>query len=277
MDLDISRIGDHVVLWRLNRPRHNAYGGTLLRDLIEANRAAQQDDTVRAVVTTGTGPSFCVGADLDDLGSLDGAGLNAAFHHGLVGGENGFASASTLVETLEERGIGHWVLEFLRLDKPLIAAVNGPAAGGGFCLALLHDLRVMAPTAFLTPGFTRIGLGPEMGVSWLLPRLVGQARATELLLLNQRVGADDAVRSGLVHRIADDPLTEALLIAEQLAALPPAAVAVTLRLLRASGSTSLPEQLTHEHRFQQTLWETPEARTAINELHTRFAERQQAP
>lgn len=271
MDLEVTRVGDHIALWRLNRPSHNAYGGTLLRELIEASRAAQADDSVRAVVTTGAGPSFCVGADVDDLSSLDGASLNAAFHHGLAGGDNGFTSGSAVVEGLEERGIGHWVLEFLRLDKPMIAAVNGPAAGGGFCLALLHDLRVMAPSAILTPGFTAIGLAPEMGMSWLLPRLVGQARTTELLLLNPRIGAEEALRSGLVHRVAQDPLAEAIALAERIAALSPAAVAATLRLVRASGTISLPEQLDREYRFQQTLWETQEARTAIAGLVARLS------
>lgn len=270
MDLEVTRVREHVMLWRLNRPSHNAYGGTLLRELIEASRAAQADDSIRAVVTTGAGPSFCVGADVADLSSLDGASLNAAFHHGLAGGDNGFTSPSAVTESLEERGIGHWVLEFLKLDKPMIAAVNGPAAGGGFCLALLHDLRVMGPAAVLTPGFTTIGLAPEMGMSWLLPRLVGQARTTELLLLNPRIGAEEAVRCGLAHRVAPDPVAEAISIAEGIAALSPAAVAATLRLVRASGTTSLPEQLDREYRLQQTLWQTPEARTAIAGLVARL-------
>jgi enoyl-CoA hydratase/carnithine racemase len=109
-----------------------------------------------------------------------------------------------------------------------------------------------------------------MGMSWLLPRLVWQARTTELLLLNPRIGAQEAVRTGLAHRVAADPVAEAISIAEQLATLSPAAVAATLRLIRASGTTSLPEQLDREYRLQQTLWETQEARTAIAGLVARL-------
>jgi enoyl-CoA hydratase/carnithine racemase len=265
-DLDISRAGEHVQLWTINRPPHNAVGGTLLRELVEASRAAKEDDSVRAVVTTGAGGMFCAGADLGDLDRLDGRSLNASFHHGYVGGDNGYTSASGRIEASEELGIGQWVLDFLRLDKPLIAAVNGPAAGGGFSLALLHDLRVMSPTAFLTAGFGAIGLGPEMGVSWLLPRLVGHSRAAELLLLSPRITAAEALNAGLVHRVADDPLAAAIELAEQLSRRSPAAISATVRLLRSSAEADLPGQLAWEWRFQQVLWETAEFRAEIAKL-----------
>jgi enoyl-CoA hydratase/carnithine racemase len=272
-DLEISMAGDHVQLWTINRPKHNSVGGSLLRELVEAAAAAREDDAVRAVVTTGAGPMYCSGADLDAMNDLDGRSLNGAFHHGYVGGDNGYASASPRIELLEELGIGQWVLDFLRLDKPLIAAVNGPAAGGGFSLALLHDLRVMAPTAFLATGFTSIGLGPEMGVSWLLPRLIGQSRATELLLLSPRITAELALEIGLAHRVAEDPVAEAVRMAEELASRSPAAISATVRLLRTSAGTSLPEQLSREWRFQQLLWETPEFQGAIAALIARSSSR----
>jgi enoyl-CoA hydratase/carnithine racemase len=263
--LEISRVGRHIEVWTFNRPRHNAFGGTLLRELIEASGRVREDDDVRAVITTGAGGSYAVGADLDRLVALDGASMNATFHRALVS-DTGYGSPSTLVEALEERGIGHWVLDWLRLDKPLIAAINGPAAGGGFSLALLHDLRVMAPGAFLTPGFASIGLAPELGTSWLLPRLVGQSRATELLLLDPRISADDALRTGLAHRVDPDPLGAAVKLAERLAAQPPAAVTATLRLLRSSGDSRLEDHLAREYRFQQVLWESEEFRARIARL-----------
>jgi enoyl-CoA hydratase/carnithine racemase len=263
--LEISRIGGHIEVWTFNRPRHNAFGGTLLRELIEACGRVRNDDQIRAVITTGAGGSYAVGADLDRLSTLDGASMNATFHRSLVS-DTGYGSASALIEALEEHGIGHWVLDWLRLDKPLIAAINGPAAGGGFSLALLHDLRVMAPGAFLTPGFTSIGLAPELGTSWLLPRLVGQSRATELLLLDPRISAEDALRTGLVHRVDDDPIGAAVELAERLCAQPPAAVAATLRLLRTSGDTRLEDHLAREYRFQQILWESEEFRVRIAKL-----------
>jgi enoyl-CoA hydratase/carnithine racemase len=263
--LEVSRVGDHIEVWTFNRPRHNAFGGSLLRELIEASVRARDDDSVRVVITTGAGGSYAVGADLDRLAALDGASLNATFHRNLVT-ETGYDSPSSVIEALEERGIGHWVLDWLRLDKPLIAAINGPAAGGGFCLALLHDLRVMAPRAFLTAGFTSIGLAPELGASSLLPRLIGQSRASELLLLDPRISADDALHIGLAHRVDEDPLGAAVELAERLCAQPPAALAATLRLLRASGDTRLDDQLSREYRFQQVLWESEEFRARIARL-----------
>jgi len=271
MDLEISRIGRHIALWRLNRPRHNAFGGTLLRDLIEASRAAQQDDDIRVVITTGAGRSYAVGADIDNLTEMSRLSMNTSFHRPPSGSENGYNSPSALVEALEEQGIGHWTREWLRLDKPLIAAINGPAAGGGFCLALLHDLRVMAPDAFLTPGFTSLGLAPELGASWLLPRLVGQSRATELLLFNPRISAEEGLRTGLVHRIADDPVEEAVAMAEQLCARSPLAIAATLRLLRSSGDHPLSAQLVREYRLQQALWESEEFRAEVATLAARLS------
>lgn len=273
MDLEITRVGRHIALWRLSRPRHNAFGGTLLRDLIEASRAAQQDDDIRVVITTGAGPSYAVGADIDNLTEMSKLSLNRSFHRPPSGGENGYNSSSALVEAMEEYGIGHWALEWLRLDKPLIAAINGPAAGGGFCLALLHDLRVMAPDTFLTPGFSSLGLAPELGASWLLPRLVGQSKATELLLFNPRIGAEEGLRTGLVHRVAQDPVEEAVSMAEQLCTQSPLAIAATLRLLRSSGDHPLSEQLAHEYRLQRTLWESAEFRDEVAKLAARFSGR----
>jgi len=264
MELEVTRVSPHVALWRMNRPPSNTFGGTLLRDLLEAGREARRNDEIRAVITTGAGEAYAAGADLDKLAALDGASLNTTIHRGLAGAENGLRSDSEVVESLDEHGIGAWVLEWLALEKPLVAAVNGPAAGGGFCLALLHDLRVMAPDAFLIPGFTRLGVAPDMGATWLLPRLVGQARATAMLLLNPRIGAEEGLRTGLVHEIADDPVAAAVNLAERIAAQPPLAVAATLRLLRAAGSATLAEQLTREHRLQQVLWESAAFRAAVD-------------
>lgn len=263
--LDISRVSGHIEVWTFNRPRHNAFGGTLLRELIEASGRVREDDQIRAVITTGAGGSYAVGADLDRLAALDGASMNTTFHRNLIS-DTGYASTSAVAEALEEHGIGHWVLDWLRLDKPLIAAINSPAAGGGFSLALLHDFRVMAPGAFLTPGFTSIGLAPELGTSWLLPRLIGQSKATELLLLDPRIGAEEALRAGLVHRVDGDPLGAAVELAERLCRQPPAAVAATLRLLRSSGDTRLDDHLAREYRFQQVLWESEEFRARIAKL-----------
>jgi enoyl-CoA hydratase/carnithine racemase len=271
MDLEISRIGRHIALWTLNRPKDNTFGGTLLKDLMEASLAAQEDDDIRVVITTGAGRAYSAGADLDQFAKLDGASMNETFHRGLAAAANPYASSSRRVEALEELGIGHWGLQWLKLDKPLIAAINGPAAGAGFCFTLLHDFRVMGPKAFLTPGFTALGVAPELGATWILPRLIGQSRATEILLLNPRIGPEEALSYGLAHRVADDPVAEAVALGERLAALPPLAVSSTLRLVRGSGASTLPDQLVREYRLQQDLWESDDFRDGVTSIMARFA------
>ena len=160
-----------------------------------AMAAADADDAVRVIVVTGAGRGFCAGADAAALQKLDDAG-------------EGYDSG---VREPVEIGFA-WQL---RLSKPVLAVVNGPAAGVGLVLALFCDLRFAAPGAKLTTSFARLGLPAEHGTSWLLPRLVGRSRAADLLFTSRVVLADEALAMGLVDRVCsvDDAMEEARAIA----------------------------------------------------------------
>ena len=174
-------VADGVATITLNRPdRLNAWMGPMESPYRAAMAAADADPAVRVIVVTGAGRGFCAGADSSALGKLSEAGSYDSGVHEPV--EIGFA----------------WQL---RMSKPVIAAVNGPAAGVGFVLALFCDLRFAVSGAKLTTSFGRLGLPAEHGTSWLLPRLVGRSRAAELLFSSRVVLAEEAVTFGLVDRV----------------------------------------------------------------------------
>jgi enoyl-CoA hydratase/carnithine racemase len=187
-----------VLLLILNRPeRMNAWTDALEDQYFERLAAAEADPGVRAIVVTGAGRSFCAGADLDDLATVGAPGEAA----------NG-AVADRLPRSFPST-----------IRKPLIAAMNGAAAGLGLVEALYCDVRFAAPGAKLTTGFARRGRVAEYGISWLLPRLVGVSRALDLLISGRVVLGDEAEGIGLVDRVvpADRLVDEAVAYALDLA------------------------------------------------------------
>ena len=177
--LDVDR---GVATVTLDRPdRLNAWTGRMETEYRAAMAAADADDAVRVIVVTGAGRGFCAGADAAALQKMDDAG-------------DGYDSG-----VREEVEIGFaWQL---RMAKPVIAVLNGPAAGVGLVLALFCDLRFAAPGVKLTTSFARLGLPAEHGTSWLLPRLLGRSRAADLLLTSRVVLAEEALAIGLVDRV----------------------------------------------------------------------------
>jgi enoyl-CoA hydratase/carnithine racemase len=191
-------VEDGVATITLNRPdRLNAWTGRMETEYRAAMAAADADPAVRAVVVTGAGRGFCAGADASALDAISERGTYDSGVREPV--EIGFA----------------WQL---RMPTPVIAAINGPAAGVGLVLALFCDIRFAAPGAKLTTSFARLGLPAEHGTSWLLPRLVGRSRAADLLLSSRVVLAEEAATIGLVDRIGtvDDALAYARSIAAEM-------------------------------------------------------------
>lgn len=215
----------------LNRPLvGNAIDVPLARALMEAAIACDEDDTIRCVVLTGAGKMFCAGGDV-----------------------SGFASAGEAVPTLlkELTAYVHSAISrFSRMDKPLVTSINGAAAGAGFSLAVLGDIALAARSAKFALAYSGIGLSPDGGSSWLLPRLVGLRRAQELALTNKRVTADEAAALGLVTRTVDDEAlaAEAAAVAAQLASSATRAIGRTRNLLLSSFGNSLEEQMELEAR-----------------------------
>src|SRR5882672_9281809 len=200
----------------LNRPeRLNAISGPMLAALSERLIEANGDRDVRVVIITGAGRGFCAGLDLQDATS--GAG---------IGGGGGMPA------TLDLRTAPPTVLH--SIDKPVIAALNGGAAGYGMDLALGCDIRIAAKRAKLAAAFTKRGVLPESGGSWLLPRLVGWAKATEIAFRGQVLGAEESLALGLVNQVVehDQLMPAARQMAAEIAANAPLAVQATKRMMR---------------------------------------------
>ncbi|MBW3614037.1 MAG: enoyl-CoA hydratase/isomerase family protein [Actinobacteria bacterium] len=182
-----------VAVVTLNRPeRLNAWTSGMAREYREALVEADAAADVRVVVVTGAGRGFCAGADTSALTGIAGAGRYVE-RPGNPGAQASVAGAGGDFEHAFSFALG--------LSKPVIAAVNGPAAGVGFVLACFTDIRFAAAGAKLTTSFGRLGLPAEHGISWLLPRIVGVARAADLLFSSRVVLAEEALDMGLVNRV----------------------------------------------------------------------------
>lgn len=230
----------------LNRPeRLNAIDPELADALPRAVDEASKADDVRVVVITGAGRGFCSGLDISSPPRLP---------------------ESTRAERLDPLAwVGRWVTALVACEKPVVAAVNGVAAGAGFGLALAADIRLISSSARLTAGYIRRALSPDTGVSYFLPRLVGAARATEILFTGRDLDAAEAERIGLAAAvIPDEKFAEQVgAYATRLAAGPPIAFALTKRLLAASFDAPLAEQLERELAYIKTCFASPDAAEAL--------------
>ena len=195
-DIEVSFPRQGIALVTLNRPsKLNAMTSELVEELHEAFNAIGRNRDIRVVVLTGAGRGFCAGLDLGGYGTAPGFAWNGAM-------EQGFAV---------QKHIASLIPRMRSIPQPIIAAVNGPASGGGFALVLGSDIRLCAQSARFNAAFIRIGLSAcDIGTSWLLPRLVGAARAQELMLTGRLFDAEEALRIGLVvDAVSDDLLLEA--------------------------------------------------------------------
>lgn len=197
----LYEVKDRVATVTLNRPEAlNAFTTAMGRGLRKAVAAAVADDAVRVIVLTGAGRGFCAGADMKLLQQIQPGG-GAATQPGAGDDEPALSGAlSGLGPDLSPHYGGRFGY-LLQARKPVIAALNGPAAGLGFVIALYADVRFAASEAKFTTSFAQRGLIAEHGVSWLLPRLVGPAHAMDLLLSARKFGAAEAERIGLVNRV----------------------------------------------------------------------------
>jgi 2-(1,2-epoxy-1,2-dihydrophenyl)acetyl-CoA isomerase len=227
-EVETARDGS-VLTVALNRPdKLNAFDAATHAAFAGALKEAS-DPEVRAVVLTGSGRGFCVGQDLAELSDGD----------------------RDVAALLRERWNRH-VLGLRGLEKPVLAAVNGAAAGAGLSLACACDLRLAADSAAFVPAFVNVGLVPDTGGSWLVPRLLGYARAFDWMCSGRKIGAEEALAWGLVSEVvrADDVLARTRERAAELAALPTRAIAMTKRLFERAAATRLEDQLELEAQLQ---------------------------
>jgi 2-(1,2-epoxy-1,2-dihydrophenyl)acetyl-CoA isomerase len=233
---------------RINRPeRLNAFTGTMREQILAALQQLEEDDDVRCVIITGAGRAFSTGGDVSVMAELLDRDDRAHFEH-LV------RTGADVVKLMDD------------MTKPVIAAINGVAAGAGACLALACDLRIASESAAIGFTFLRIGLHPDWGGSFFLPRLVGPAAAMEFILTGGMISAERGERLGLINRVVPAAELEAAArgFAGEVAAAPAGVTAAAKRVLRQSLSASLQDVLDMEVEAQQQAFNSPDAKEGIN-------------
>lgn len=238
------RVADGVAFVTLNRPAAlNSFTNAMHEELRAALRRAAVDDAVRAVLLTGAGRGFCAGQDLAEVAADANADLGDAV----------------------ERNWNPLIRAITSLPKPVICAVNGVAAGAGVSIALACDLVLAGKSARFIQSFAKIGLIPDSGGTWHLPRAVGMARAKGLAMLGDTLSAEDAAAWGLIWRcVADDILLdEATKLAGLLATQPTLAFANIKRLMHDSGTRSLDDHLEHEKDTMRMLGRSRDYREGV--------------
>ncbi len=238
----------------LNDPatRNAISGQAMIEALVAALQQADADPSVRCLILTGAGESFCSGGNIKDM----------ARRQGMFAG-----SPETLAQRYRE-GIQRIPRTFSALRKPVVAAVNGAAFGAGCDLAMMCDLRVASEQARFAENFVRLGLVPGDGGAWFLPRVIGQARASEMALTGEPVDAATALQWGMVSRVVpvSDLADTARALAGQVAANPPWAVEMTRQLLRDAQSTELHSFLERTAVIQGLAHHTEDHREAVSAL-----------
>ena len=231
----------------LNRPdKLNAFIGHMRRDLAEALEHAGSDRSVKVVILTGAGRAFCSGGDVGFMAEL--------------------MERRDVDEFSRILGAGRRVIGAIRsMTKPVIASINGPAAGAGFNLALACDLRIASNNATFTQSFAKVGLHPDWGGTYFLPRLVSPNKACELFFLGDSIDAAEALRLNIVNRVvAPEELESATLeLAQRLRAAPPIAVAAVKQAVYISGSSDLDEKLRYETEAQLRCFESDDAHEGV--------------
>jgi 2-(1,2-epoxy-1,2-dihydrophenyl)acetyl-CoA isomerase len=227
----VVNIKDQVALITLHRPdKFNAFNREMALRL-QQELDTCQNSSVRAVIITGSGKAFCAGQDLGEVVDPEGPGM---------------------VRILKEH-YNPIVMRIRQLQKPVIAAVNGVAAGAGANLALCADITIAGESASFMQAFSKIGLVPDTGGSYFLPRLIGWQRATALMMTGEKVTATEAAAIGMIWKVVPDAelLQQATALAQQLANMPTTALGLIKQQLKSSFENSLEEQLQLEDQLQQ--------------------------
>ena len=243
----LYEVGEAVATVTLNRPdRLNAYVPQMGEDVVEAFSRAKQDPEVRVVILTGAGRGFCSGVDLEALKAMQ------------AGQESGPGPRLG-----EESFLRTFPRELLVYPKPVIAALNGAAVGVGVTMALPCDVRIAAEHAKLGVPFTKLGILPGLGSSYLLSRIVGEARARELVLTARLIRAPEALEIGLVNRVVpgEELMETARAMAAEMAACDPDALAVAKQVLTAGPLGDMAQAMRNEREAQVTLRELRAARS----------------
>lgn len=243
----LYEVTERVATITLNRPEvMNAFSDTMREALLRAAREAASTPEVRCVVITGAGRAFCAGGDIASMAELQEKGDTSVIERRMTLG-------SQVVHCLRE------------MPKPVIAAINGAAAGAGMNLALACDIRLAAKSARFSESFVKIGLVPDWGGTYLLTRIVGTGKALELMMNGDRIDAEEALRLGLVNRLFPDETfrEEALSLAQQLACGPAETLTQIKRAVYLGATGTLAEAFAYEAQAQKRVFLSPDAREGM--------------
>lgn len=229
----------------LNRPEvYNSFNRTMALELLQALAALEENAIIRCIVLSGEGKAFCAGQDLAEAIDVKGPGL----------------------KTILEEHYNPIILKLRTIQKPVIAAVNGVAAGAGANIALACDLVVAAESASFIQAFSKIGLIPDSGGTYFLPRLIGMAKASGLMLTGEKLSSKEAFDYGMIYKVWPDADFNSNVekLADQLAAMPTKALLLTRSLLNASMNNTLEQQLEQELAFQLEASGTMDFKEGVN-------------
>jgi enoyl-CoA hydratase/carnithine racemase len=243
-------VAEEIATLTLNRPdAFNAMSPELIAELMTATAWLADEAPIRALIITGAGPAFCAGGDI------------TWFRKGMEDPEIDIAAnVRRGAEALHTA-----IIDLRRIEVPVIGAINGPAAGAGFSLALACDIRIAADGAFFAPAYGRIGASPDGGMTYFLPRVLGPAKALEMLLDDPNLPATEALEMGIVSEVvaADDLMARARERADQLAQMAPHYVKMAKRLVAVSLENSLPEHLQLERHGIADSMATEDTRNGV--------------
>lgn len=238
-------ISDSVGIIRLNRPAvFNSFNGEMAFEVQDALAQCASDAHVRAIYITGTGKAFCAGQDLQEVAD---------------------PATAPSFQTILGMHYNPIIEQLRNIEKPIVCGVNGVAAGAGANIAIACDITVAAESASFIQAFSKIGLIPDSGGTFFLPRLIGIQKAAALMMLGEKVSAKDAAAMGMIYKaLPDEGFDEAALsIAKQLAQMPTLALGYTKRLLNLSLTNALEHQLDAEDKYQTIAGETEDYREGV--------------
>ncbi|HLC82915.1 MAG TPA: enoyl-CoA hydratase-related protein [Bacteroidia bacterium] len=240
-----SEIVDSVLKITLNRPdKFNSFNREMAMELQDALDIVSLDQSIRAVLLTGEGKAFCAGQDLSEAMDVNGPGI----------------------ERIVREHYNPIILKIRKLEKPVVCAVNGVAAGAGANIALACDVVIAGVSVSFIQAFSKIGLIPDSGGTFFLPRLIGLGKASALMMLGDKVSATDAERIGMIYKVAEDVSlqNDAMAIAKTLADMPTKAMGLTKRLLNESLENTLDKQLSYEADIQVQATLTHDYKEGVN-------------
>jgi 2-(1,2-epoxy-1,2-dihydrophenyl)acetyl-CoA isomerase len=238
-------ITDSVAILTLNRPdKFNSFNRDMALALQEALDDCSANESVRCIVLTGNGKAFCAGQDLAEAIDPNGPGIKK------IVGEH----YNPIIKKLRS------------VRVPVLCAVNGVAAGAGANIAFAGDIVVATKSASFIQAFSKIGLVPDSGGTWILPRLIGYQQASALMMLGDKVSAEDALKMGMLYRVYEDAsfMEEVMQLAKKLAEMPTKALLMTRELLMQSASNTLDQQLDAEGEYQAKAASTEDYREGVN-------------